>query len=53
MIRESLLWLVNDGLALAVDCAAERNGKSRIDYQVTITRPAGSPVILKEVWGVI
>jgi phage gp46-like protein len=53
MVRESLQWLVSDSLALAVDCAAERNGKSRIDYLVTVTRPDGSPVIVKEVWNVI
>jgi phage gp46-like protein len=53
MIRESLRWLVDDGLAVSVECAAERNGKNRIDYQVTINRPAGSPVIVREVWSVI
>jgi phage gp46-like protein len=53
MIRESLRWLVDDGLAVSVGCAAERNGKNRIDYQVTVNRPGGSPVILKEVWSVI
>jgi phage gp46-like protein len=53
MVGESLQWLVKDGLALAVDCAAERNGKNRIDYQVTVWRPDGSPVIVKEVWSVL
>jgi phage gp46-like protein len=53
MIRESLRWLVDDGLAVSVDCAAERNGKNRIDYQVTVHRPNGSPVMIKEVWSVI
>ena len=50
MIRESLQWLVADGLACTVDCVAERNGKNRIDYRVTVTRPGGSPVIIQEVW---
>ncbi|MDR0386761.1 MAG: phage GP46 family protein [Treponema sp.] len=53
MIREALQWLVYDGLAAAVDCAAERNGKNRIDYQAIVTRPGGSPVIVKEAWSVI
>jgi phage gp46-like protein len=53
MVKESLQWLVKDGLAATVNCAAERNGKNRIDYQVTVTRPDGSPVIVKEVWGVV
>jgi phage gp46-like protein len=53
MVRESLQWLVNDGLALAVDCKAERNGKSRIDYLVTVSRPYGSPVLIQEVWNVL
>jgi phage gp46-like protein len=52
-VRESLRWLVSDGLAVTADCAAERNGKNRIDYQVTVKRPNGSPVIVKEAWNVI
>jgi phage gp46-like protein len=27
-LRESLQWLINDGLAAAVDCKAERTGKN-------------------------
>jgi phage gp46-like protein len=53
MLRESLQWLINDGLAAAVDCRAERTGKNRIDYQVTVTRPDGSPVEIKDAWNVI
>jgi phage gp46-like protein len=53
MIRESVRWLVDDGLALAIDCAAERNGKSRIEYRVTVTRPDGSPVVVKDAWHVL
>jgi phage gp46-like protein len=53
MVRESLQWLVNDGLALAVDCKAERNGKNRIDYQAAAFRPHSSPVIIKEAWDVL
>jgi phage gp46-like protein len=53
MVRESLQWLVDEGLAVTVDCAAERNGKIRIDYRVTVARPDGAPVVLQEVWNVI
>jgi phage gp46-like protein len=53
MVRESLQWLVADGLAAAVACTAERTGKNRIDYQITVRRPDGSPVLVKEVWSVI
>jgi phage gp46-like protein len=53
MLRECLQWLINDGLAASVDCTAERNGKNRIDYRVTVRRPDGSPVIVKEAWNVV
>ena len=53
MVRESLQWLVTDGLAGSVDCAAQRNGKNRIEYTVTVTRPGHLPTIIKEVWDVI
>jgi len=53
MVRESLQWLIKDKLADTVDCAAERNGKSRIDYRVIVTRPDGSSVTVEEVWSVV
>jgi phage gp46-like protein len=53
MLRECLQWLINDGLAATVDCTAERSGKNRIDYRVTVTRPDGSPVTVKEAWNVV
>jgi phage gp46-like protein len=53
MVRESLQWLIADGLALAVDCTAEQNGKNRIDYQIRVTQPEGTPVIVKEAWSVL
>ncbi|MDR1353659.1 MAG: phage GP46 family protein [Treponema sp.] len=55
MVRDSLRWLVDDGLAAAADCTAERSGKNRIDYQVDIRRPDGSLAEpgIKEVWDVI
>ena len=53
MVRESLSWLVRDGLARSAECRAERNGKNRIDYMVTITRPDGSRVQIEEAWNVV
>jgi len=53
MIRESLQWLIEDKLADTIDCAAERNGKNRIDYHVTVTCPDGPSVTVEEVWSVI
>lgn len=53
MIRESLQWLIADKLAAKINCTAERNGKHRIDYQVTVTRPDGSTVTVEEAWSVV
>ena len=53
MVRESLGWLVSDGIAGAVECAAERNGKNRIDFLVTITRPDGSREFIREAWNAV
>ena len=53
MIRECLQWLADDRLANTIDCAAERNGKNRIDYHVTVTRPDGSPITVEEAWSVV
>jgi len=53
LIRESLQWLIEDKLAATVDCAAERNGKNRIDYRATVTRPDGSLVTVEEVWSAV
>ena len=53
MAREALQWLVAEGLARSVDVRAERSGKSRIDYAVTVTRPDGSSAVIKEAWSVV
>ena len=53
MIRESLQWLIEDRLADTVVCTAERNGKNRIDYRVTITRPDGSLATVEEAWNAV
>jgi phage gp46-like protein len=53
MLRESLQWLIDGGLAATIDCGAERAGKNRIDYQVIVTRPDGSSETVKDMWNVI
>ena len=54
MVRESLRWLVADGIAHRVECSALRNGRNRIDYTVTVTRPDGSRAfIIEEAWNVV
>jgi len=53
MVLESLAWLVGDGLASSVECEAERAGRDRIDYTVTVTRPDGSAAVVKEAWNVV
>jgi phage gp46-like protein len=53
MILECLAWLKDDGVAKIIDCQAERTGKNEISYTVTILRPDGSPVIVKDVWNAL
>ena len=53
MIRECLQWLPDDSPAASIDRGAERSGKNRIDYRITVIRPDGSPVTVQEVWNVI
>lgn len=49
-ILESLAWLKADGLAKDIECTAERTGKNEIRYEVTVVRPDGSSVFIKDVW---
>ena len=53
MLRECLQWLIADRLASAIAVTAERCGKSRIDYRVTVTRPGGGQATIEGVWGVV
>jgi phage gp46-like protein len=50
MLDECLAWLKEDGLAGGIACTAERGGKNGITYAVTILRPDGDPVIIKDTW---
>ncbi|MDR2663015.1 MAG: phage GP46 family protein [Treponema sp.] len=50
MILECLDWLKADGLAKNIGCYAERAGKNEIRYEITVERPRGAPVLVKDVW---
>lgn len=53
MVLECLQWLVDDGLAEKIECAAERSDKHRISYQVTVRRPNGGTEEVSEVWNAV
>lgn len=50
MILDSVQWIVDDGLASRIECAVEQQGRDRIAYCVTVVRPDGSAMRMKEVW---
>lgn len=49
-ILESLAWLKQDGLVKDIQCTAERVDKNEIRYAVTVVKPDGSSVFIKDVW---
>ena len=53
MILECLAWMKNDGLAAGIDCQAEQAGKNEIAYFVTVVRPNGESVLIKDTWNAI
>ena len=53
MILDCLMWLKDDGLAADIECYAERAGKDEIAYSVTVLRPSGDPVIVKDTWNAV
>ena len=53
LILEALAWLKADGLVRDIDCRAEQSGRDTITYTVTVTRPNGNPVTIKEVWNAV
>ena len=50
MILECLQWMKDEGLAAGIECQAEQAGKNEIAYNVTIFRPEGDPVMVKDTW---
>jgi phage gp46-like protein len=54
MVEDCLKWLVSDGISESVKCAAERTGKNKINYTVTVKRPRDTePTVIKEVWNAL
>ena len=53
MILDCLAWLKDDGLASDIECHAEQAGKNEIAYSVTVFRPDGDTVIVKDVWNAV
>ena len=52
-IEDSLSWLVDDELVKSIDVETSlntTNGKSRIDWQIKITKPNEYNEIIKGVW---
>jgi phage gp46-like protein len=50
MLADCLQWLKDEGIAAGIDCTAEQSGKNEIAYTVTVLRPNGNPVIVKDTW---
>lgn len=50
MVLESLQWIKDDRLASKIECVAEQQGRNTIAYCVTVTRPDGNTLEVKEVW---
>lgn len=50
IILECTAWLKADGLVKMIDCKAERTGKNEIRYELTLFKPDGSSVFIKDVW---
>jgi phage gp46-like protein len=50
VIMESLRWMKEDGIAAGIDCHAEQAGKYEITYTVTVVRPEGDPILIKDTW---
>jgi len=53
MILECLQWLKEDGLANSVNCTAELDGKTSISYAVTVEKPGGGTILIKDVWNAV
>ena len=50
VILESLAWLKQDVLVKDIQCTADRVGKNEIRYAVTVVKPDGSSVFIKDLW---
>ena len=53
IILDCLAWMKDDRIAADIECFAEQAGKNKIAYIVTVLRPKGDPVIVKDVWDAV
>ena len=53
MIEDCLMWMKNDGLAASIECQAERVGKNKIAYSITVIKPNGNKVMVKDTWDAV
>ena len=53
MILDCLEWMKEDGITDGIECQAEQTGKDEITYIVTIIRPQGGLVIVKDTWDAV
>lgn len=42
--RQAVQWMIDDGIASAIDVVAAFTSPSRLDMQVTVTEPSGSSI---------
>ena len=50
MILECTDWLKRDGIVKDITCEAKRLGKNEIGYAVTVLKPDGKNLLVKDVW---
>ena len=53
LVLNATQWLVDDGLAVSITCDAEREGKSTIGYTLTVIKPDGETIEIKEAWNAV
>ena len=53
MILDCLEWMKRDGIASDIQCRTEQSGKNEITYSVTVFRPNGDTVMVKDTWDAI
>ena len=50
MLLECTAWLKADGIVKDIECTAERIGKNEIRYCLTVLKPDGQTLQIKDVW---
>lgn len=50
MLLECTAWLKADGVVKDITCSAERSGTNEIRYVLTVLKPDGQTLQIKDVW---